>query len=208
MSRKQMANGKKIAICMRAAFVASMMMTVLAGCEGQSMDQVFGIGDANPASEDPTPKPTPRPTPTPTPRPSPSGTPPTSLLKRNVAFDVIRSRGIAQVKQAMENKNEAEIGAAVATFNSAYRLKPNDRSIQIWLDAIAQGREKARAKGAGGANAFMNPQPGQPGMPQPGMPGAAPYPGQPGMPPAAPPVPPPNPAVAQPATQIDPRLVF
>ena len=195
MIPSKMAIGNHFQMFMRAGMLA----LFLAGCEGQSMDQVFGIGDANTATTEATPKPKPKPTPTPIPpSPSPQPSPASAIFKRNVAFDVIRSKGIAQVSQAMSNKNDAEIDAAVATFNSAYRLKPNDRSIQIWLEAIAKGREKAKAKAAAnGPGQFQNPQPG--GV---AVPGAPPVPGAPV---GAPMVPAPVPASA---TQIDPRLVF
>jgi hypothetical protein len=201
MIPSKMANHHQIKMFLRAGMLA----LLLAGCEGQSMDQVFGIGDANPAAEA-TEKPKPKPTPTPTPPPMPSATPsaPSAIFKRNVAFDSIRSKGIAHVYQAKTNHNEAEIDAAVATLNSAYRLKPNDRSIQIWLDAIAKGREVARKKAAagGGPGAFQNPplnggNPGVPGAPPPAM-----------APAGAPMVPAPPAAVPNPATPIDPRLVF
>ncbi|MDB5100696.1 MAG: hypothetical protein JWM80_5117 [Cyanobacteria bacterium RYN_339] len=184
---------------------ASMLALVLAGCEGQSMDQVFGIGDQNPAVEA-TDKPKPKPTPTPTPPPMPSPTPsaPSAIFKRNVAFDSVRSKGIAHVYQARDNKNDAEIDAAVATLNSAYRLKPNDRSIQIWLDAIAKGREKARQKALAGSSPgpFQNPPVGNSGMQG--------FGGQPpgGMPAGAPAVPPPPGQIPAASTPIDPRLVF
>lgn len=203
MIPSKMAIGNQYKLFVRAGMLA----LLLAGCEGQSMDQVFGIGDANPAAEA-TEKPKPKPTPTPTPPPAPSPTPSvaSAIFKRNVAFDVIRSKGIAQVYQARDNHNEGEIDAAVATLNSAYRLKPNDRSIQIWLDAIARGREVARKKTQGGQpGAFQNPAiPGAGAVPGvPGMPGAPPA----GMPAGAPAVPAPA-SLPSPVTPIDPRLVF
>lgn len=195
-----MAIGNQVRLITRVGLLA----LLLAGCEGQSMDQVFGIGDANPAAEA-TDKPKPKPTPTPTPPPVPSATPSvaSTIFKRNVAFDAIRSKGIAQIYQAKESHNEAEVDAAVATFNSAYRLKPNDRSIQIWLDAIAKGREVARKRAQAGKEpgAFQNPQAPTGGVAAaPGMPPA-------GMPAGAPPVPGAG-SVPSPNTAIDPRLVF
>jgi PBP1b-binding outer membrane lipoprotein LpoB len=170
----------------------SMLTLILAGCEGQSMDQVFGIGDANPPSDQVSVAPKPKPTATPTPpAPSPTPTPASAILKRNVAFDSIRSKGIGQILTH-------EIDPGVATLNSAYRLKPNDRSIKIWLDAVANAKV-IQAKNAKGPGAMQNPMPGQPG---------APNGNQAMQPPGAPAVPGAVPAPMPSAGQIDPRLVF
>ena len=174
----------------------SMLTLILAGCEGQTMDQVFGIGDANPPTDEISAPPKPRPTPTPTPPPaSPTPKPATAILKRNVAFDALRSKGIAQLY-------EGDTDPAVATLNSADRLKPNDRSIQIWLDAVNRDKQ-AIAK-----RLKESPAPGAQAFAPFGQQGVA---GAPGAPPAfrpagAPAVPAPAPMPS--STQIDPRLVF
>jgi PBP1b-binding outer membrane lipoprotein LpoB len=180
-----------IARYLRLVARVSMLTLILAGCEGQSMDQVFGIGDANPPTDQVSVAPKPKPTATPTPpAPSPTATPASAILKRNVAFDSIRSKGIGQILTH-------EIDPGVATLNSAYRLKPNDRSIKIWLDAVSNAKV-IQAKNAKGPGAMQNPPvAGQPGVPQtfqpvgaPAVPGAAPAP------------------VPAAGAQIDPRLVF
>ncbi len=129
-----MAAGRIISFTIGLAFIASLA----GGCEGTDMATIFGIGDANPPVEDTPPPPPPPPPPTPIPTPKPTPPAPPGSLKRNVAFDVLRSRGISQVY-------EGKTKPALATFQSAQRMKPKDRSVQLWMDAIKKSGEKAKA---------------------------------------------------------------
>lgn len=115
------------------------LMAALGGCEGMTMDQVFGIGDANTATTELTPPPPPPPTPTPAPTPKPPPPVAPVALKRNVAFDVLRSRGIGQVY-------EGHTKIAVGTFQSAQRMKPKDGSVVLWLEAIQISSERQKAR--------------------------------------------------------------
>lgn len=156
------------------------------GCEGTDMATIFGIGDANPPVEE-TPPPAPAappPTPIPTPKPTPPAPP--GSLKRNVAFDVLRSRGISQVY-------EGKTKPALATFQSAQRMKPQDRSIKIWVDAINKAGAKAKGPAPDFQNTTSQVQNNQ-------VPPAPPATG--GGPALAPPQAVPSPV------QVDPRLVF
>lgn len=129
-----MAAGRKTILLLGLTLTAA-----LGGCEGMTMDQVFGIGDANTATTELTPPPPPPPTPTPVPTPKPSPPAAPVALKRNVAFDVLRSRGISQVY-------EGRTKVAVGTFQSAQRMKPKDNSVGLWLSAIAISSERQKAK--------------------------------------------------------------
>jgi hypothetical protein len=114
------------------------LMAALGGCEGMTMDQVFGIGDGtNELAPPPPPAPTPTPTPVPTPKASPPSAP--EALKRNVAFDVLRTRGISQVY-------EGRTKVAVGSFQSAQQIKPKDKSVGYWLAAIEISSERQKAK--------------------------------------------------------------
>ena len=179
-----MAAGRILTFTIGLAVIASLA----GGCEGTDMATVFGIGDANPPVEDTPPprKPTPAPTPVPTPKPTPH-TPP-GALKRNVAFDVLRSRGISQVY-------EGKTKPALATFQSAQRMKPKDRSIQLWMDAIKQSGQ--RGKGTKPPPPDFTNTSGQVQNNQ--APQTAPVGGRGVLPPPQ--------AVPSPV-QVDPRLVF
>lgn len=131
-----MAAGRILTLTIGLACVASLA----GGCEGTDMATIFGIGDANPPVEETPPPAPPAPPPTPIPTPKPTPPAPPGSLKRNVAFDVLRSRGISQVY-------EGKTKPAMATFQSAQRMKPKDRSIQLWMDAIKKSGEKASSKG-------------------------------------------------------------
>ena len=161
------------------------------------MASIFGVGDDKNLLESPKPA-KPRATPTPTPPPPPSAVPTSSaILKRNQEFDAMRTKAIGQLLQH-------DIDPAVETFNAAYRIKPNDRSIQIWLNAIKLGKEKQLkvAKDAPAPGQFQNN--GSAGS------NAAPAAGGAPQVPAVPPMPGAKAPQAIPSisSNIDPRLVF
>lgn len=181
------------------------------GCDGfdpSSFDLAgsLGVGEnTNLISPPPPPPPKPKPTATPTPVPKPSGPDPrAAYLRRNLAFDSVRSRGIAQVKVK-------QIPQAVGTFRQAQAMKPKDRSVQMWLDAIRESQARPKGGDPQAAQAFQgyantlranppaqNPYGYNPGYPQP-------MPGQPYG--TAPQLPPPQIPGAAPSP-LDPRLVF
>jgi hypothetical protein len=184
-----MATGRIITFTIGLACIASLA----GGCEGTDMATLFGIGDANPAEEytPPPPPPTPVPTPVPTPKPPPPAPP--GALKRNVAFDVLRGRGISQVY-------EGKTKPAVATFQSAQRMKPKDVSVQLWLDAIKRSADRQTAKAAGlpqNTPAFQTTSSQAPSTSA-----------QPPVPPGRAPMLPPPQALPSASVQVDPRLVF
>src|SRR5262249_20793584 len=148
--------------------------------------------------ESPPPK-KPRPTPTPTPPPAASPVPTdNAILKRNMEFDATRSKAITHYRQG-------EVDPAISTFNAAFKIKPNDRSVQIWLDAIKAYQQKKAAAASPMPGQFQNPTNAN-------APGVAGRPGVP-APPGVPQVPQVNGAnspmsVPTAGSQIDPRLVF
>lgn len=189
----------------RRSIALALSIGLLSGCDMDNFDitQAVGIGDANPPVESAPPAPTPKPPTPPPPAPSIAPTPPPEALKRNMAFDFVRNQGISRT-------HEGQIPAAVTAFNTAGKMKPGDKSVALWLNAIQRAQElKAKAaNGSGGVAPFSNPG-AAPGLPMaPGLPGAYGMPGAYGAPaaPGAPGVPQaPAPAPIAPA---DPRLVF
>ncbi|MEB3223165.1 MAG: hypothetical protein VKS61_13900 [Candidatus Sericytochromatia bacterium] len=155
----------------------------LGGCDAADLGAMLGVGDGATTTTEAPPPPPPRPqaTPEPTPKPTPKNM--AAQLVANLAFDKVRGRGIREVY-------EGQTKLARETFKAAQQMKPQDRSVPMWLDAIETAYELKRketkaASGAGGA---------------------------PGMPPIGPPLTgPPTPPVSgtpQPAPSFDPTLVF
>lgn len=173
------------------------MVGVASGCDGDmtgfDLASMLGVGENENLLTPPPQRPRPKPKPTipvVTPQPSPSGPDPrAAYLKRNLAFDAVRSEGITQVY-------EGKTQAAVGSFKRAQTVKPGDKSVQLWLNAIEEAAKQPQAAVPGASNDFRNvsnairnpggnaPLGAPPNLPQPG-----------GAPAAAP-------------SPLDPRLVF
>lgn len=98
------------------------------GCEAEELGSLLGIGDEPPPAPPP-PKPRVRRATPPPPAPKPAALTSAMHLRANLAFDMVRSRGIAEVY-------EGRAKVALATFQSAKAMKPNDQSVQMWIDTI------------------------------------------------------------------------
>lgn len=179
------------------------------GCDGFDpstfdMAGALGVGEGtNLISPPPPPTPRPTPKPTPTPKPKASGPDPrAAYLRRNLAFDSVRSRGIAQVKVK-------QIPQAVGHFRKAQAMKPKDKSVQMWLDVIRKSQERPKSadpQAAAGFQGYSNTIRANPPAQNPyGYGYPQPQPGQPYG--AAPQLAPPSRPGAQPSP-LDPRLVF
>ena len=155
------------------------------GCEAEELGSLLGIGDE--------PVPTPPPS---TPRPRKATPPPpiqkpvipasAMYLRANLAFDMVRSRGIAEVY-------EGKPKVALATFRVAQKMKPSDPTVQMWIDTITEAMNSKR-KGAA--------QPSLPQMPAVDVGDAV----APNLP--APNAGPPAPSAPKAFPTLDPRLVF
>lgn len=99
----------------------------------------------------------------PSPSPSPSSMVTySSYLRRNVTFDSRRTLGMTQVY-------EGKTITAVGTFHEAQRMRPDDRTCQLWLAAIKQAAARPHDHALAptqGTDEFHNAGPA-PGMPQP-----------------------------------------
>lgn len=177
----------------------------VAGCDGDfsgfDLASTLGVGeDQNLLTPPPAPrKPKPKPTiAVVTPKPSPSGPDPrAAYLRRNLAFDSVRSQGITQVY-------DGKTTAAVGTFKKAQSVRPDDQSVKLWLDAIEQAAKQPKAAVPGASDDFRNISNGIRGNAVPGAAGAPGGFGAVGAPPA---LPRPGAPAAAPSP-LDPRLVF
>lgn len=124
-----------------AALALVLVVASTSGCEAEELGSLLGIGD-EPPPPPPPPKPrVRRPTPPP-PDPKPAALMSAMHLRANLAFDMVRARGIAEVK-------EGRVKVALATFQSAKAMKPGDQSVQLWIDAINEAMRLKRNGAAG-----------------------------------------------------------
>ncbi|MEB3284300.1 MAG: hypothetical protein VKN33_03325 [Candidatus Sericytochromatia bacterium] len=116
------------------------MLTIAgtAGCEAEELGSLLGIGDEPPPPPPPA-KPKARRYVPPPPPPKPALPASAMHLRANLAFDMVRARGIAEVY-------EGRTKVALATFKSARAMKPNDQSVQLWIDAINDAMRSKQAK--------------------------------------------------------------
>lgn len=184
----------------------SVLVGVAAGCDGDfsgfDLASTLGVGeDQNLLTPPPKPRPKPKKTiPVVTPKPSPSGPDPrAAYLRRNLAFDSVRSQGITQVY-------DGRTTAAVSTFKKAQSVRPDDMSVKLWLDAIEQAAKQPKAAVPGASDDFRNISNGIRGAA--GAPGAPAVPGAGGAVGAPPALPRPGAAPAAAPSPLDPRLVF